>query len=324
MPDPILERYKEALRAGHVAALRGRLDEALAHYRRAAAIGPDRTVPHASMADVLLLLGRTGEALAESDEALRLGPRDATALEIAARVRERLGDSGGAAVVLDRLVEVLAGAENFEAAHAAAVRARDLQPTERRRGRADELDAASRLASGSRPPLAASAAVASGVSAAEDRTPPPALRPAPPVLASVPRADLSGPVVRLEPGPDPANEVDEEVLAAEAERLAEAGDPRGAAQLHVLAAEAYLARGAAAAAVDECLQGLMEAPDATSVYLALARIHVATGHPDRARVTLELLERLLTLDHDRAGLEAVVALRNRATGASTPPQLPPS
>ena len=36
MSDALYERYKDALRRGHVAALRGRLDEALAAYREAA------------------------------------------------------------------------------------------------------------------------------------------------------------------------------------------------------------------------------------------------------------------------------------------------
>ena len=40
------ERYKEALRRGHVAALRGRLDDRVDAYREAAAIAPDRALPH--------------------------------------------------------------------------------------------------------------------------------------------------------------------------------------------------------------------------------------------------------------------------------------
>ena len=35
MVDPIFERYKEALKAGHLAVLRGRADEAIGHYREA-------------------------------------------------------------------------------------------------------------------------------------------------------------------------------------------------------------------------------------------------------------------------------------------------
>ena len=55
MPDPIFERYKEALKAGHVAVLRGRPDEAIGHYREAAEIAPERPLPHTSLGGVLLL-----------------------------------------------------------------------------------------------------------------------------------------------------------------------------------------------------------------------------------------------------------------------------
>ena len=44
MSDPIFERYKEALKAGHVAVLRGRLEEALGHYETATQIADDRAL----------------------------------------------------------------------------------------------------------------------------------------------------------------------------------------------------------------------------------------------------------------------------------------
>ena len=43
MTEALYERYKEALRRGHVAAQRGRLDEALDAYGEAARVA--RTVP---------------------------------------------------------------------------------------------------------------------------------------------------------------------------------------------------------------------------------------------------------------------------------------
>ena len=58
MVDPIFERYKEALKAGHLAVLRGRADEAIGHYREAAEIAPERPLPHTSLAGVLLREGR--------------------------------------------------------------------------------------------------------------------------------------------------------------------------------------------------------------------------------------------------------------------------
>ncbi len=45
MSGSLYEGYKEALRRGHVAAVRGRLDVALAAYREASRIAPDRALP---------------------------------------------------------------------------------------------------------------------------------------------------------------------------------------------------------------------------------------------------------------------------------------
>ena len=152
MADPIFERYKEALRAGHVAALRGRLDDALVQYRAAAAIAPDRPLPHVGMADALLLLGRIDDALVSSRMALQRAPADPAALEVAARVQEAAGQKDGAAALLDRLADALAEADSLDGAHAAAVRARDLSSTDARRRRAEELAAARNAALGALSP----------------------------------------------------------------------------------------------------------------------------------------------------------------------------
>ncbi len=47
--EALYERYKDALRRGHAASLRGRFDEAIAAYREAASIAPDRALPQASL-----------------------------------------------------------------------------------------------------------------------------------------------------------------------------------------------------------------------------------------------------------------------------------
>ena len=80
MSDVPYERYKEALRVGHVAALHGRLDEALVAYDEAALVAPDRALPLTSRASVLVRLGRLDEALDAYGAALGLGPRDESAL----------------------------------------------------------------------------------------------------------------------------------------------------------------------------------------------------------------------------------------------------
>ena len=53
MSRALYEQYKEALRRGHLAALRGRLDAAEAAYRAAAGIAPDRALPYVSLGGVL-------------------------------------------------------------------------------------------------------------------------------------------------------------------------------------------------------------------------------------------------------------------------------
>jgi Tfp pilus assembly protein PilF len=91
---------------------------------------------------------------------------------------------------------------------------------------------------------------------------------------------------------------DPEVLFAGAEECAVTGDAGGAARLYAQAAEAYLAMGAADTAVDACLRALAGAPGDTGVHLALARVHLASGHADRADKKLRLLRRLRELDDD--------------------------
>ena len=75
-----LTLYKDALVAGHVAATRGRLEEALGAYRRAEEIGPHRPLPLVRQGAVLLELGRLDEALAAYSSALVLSPSDRAAL----------------------------------------------------------------------------------------------------------------------------------------------------------------------------------------------------------------------------------------------------
>ena len=399
MADPIFERYKEALRAGHVAALRGRLDDALVQYRAAAAIAPDRPLPHVGMADALLLLGRVDDALASSGLALQRAPGDPSVLEVAARVHEAAARHDEAAALLDRLADALVEADNVDAGYAAAVRARDLRPTDARKRRAGELAAArsaalGSLSAGPGPDRGAGSYVAQVASPAAPTAaelddspgqagdagvsppgtvssgPEPAGRAGaahrglmaegagaapdaaveagslPPIGAGAQAGTGASPVgaepatealpmealpVQAEPMPEtrhddaePATEAppappDPEAAFAAADERAAAGDPRGAAARYVEAAEACLSMGAVRSAVDECLRALAGAPGDTGVHLELARIHVATGHAERAADTLDLLERLLALDGDSDGLARVEAFRR---GAPPPAALP--
>ena len=76
MSEVLYEQYKEALRRGHVAALRGRLDAAAAAYEEAAVIAPDRALPYVGLGGVLTRLGRSDAALVAYAAALERAPAD--------------------------------------------------------------------------------------------------------------------------------------------------------------------------------------------------------------------------------------------------------
>lgn len=80
MTDPVFERYKEALKRGHVAVFRGRPKEALAAYQEAARLVGHRALPWVSMGAVLLQMGKVQESIAAYDEALARAPGDRQAM----------------------------------------------------------------------------------------------------------------------------------------------------------------------------------------------------------------------------------------------------
>src|SRR4029078_13143995 len=65
----LYERYKDALRRGHVPALRGRNDAAIDAYGEAASIAPDRALPHASIGGIFVKMGWLDEAITAYDRA---------------------------------------------------------------------------------------------------------------------------------------------------------------------------------------------------------------------------------------------------------------
>ena len=56
MSTDLFQRYKDALRRGHVAVLRGRLEEALTFYQEATRLAPERALPYTSLGGVHLRL----------------------------------------------------------------------------------------------------------------------------------------------------------------------------------------------------------------------------------------------------------------------------
>ena len=76
MSDPVSTRYKDALRRGHVAVVRGRPREAISHYEQAGELVTDRPLPFVSMGNVYLQMREPKEALKAFDEALERAPSD--------------------------------------------------------------------------------------------------------------------------------------------------------------------------------------------------------------------------------------------------------
>lgn len=132
--EALYERYKDALKRGHVASLRGRVDDALLAYAEAASIAPERATPHASAGTALLRRKRPAEALRHYEVALSIAPRDETALLGRAQALAALDRRGEAADAFDTLADVQAGSGRLADAVDAARRGLELaEGRERRR-----------------------------------------------------------------------------------------------------------------------------------------------------------------------------------------------
>jgi len=286
MTETLFERYKEALRAGHVAVLQGRLDDAAASYRAAIAVAGDRAVPRTALGGVLLRLGEPAEALAAYDAALELLPEDDAALLGRAQALVVLRRTGEAAATYDRLVAAREAAGRGPDATEAARRALAIEPTDERRGR--------------------HAALAGGGVAD----------------AAAPRPtdddEPDEPEPEPEPVPEPEPPVDAEALVAEAEDAAARGDGDTAATAALAAAWAHRDAGRRVAAIDACLLGIGARPADVELHLLLADLagDAAEVGPSDAR---HRLLRLAELDGDAAAIERV-----RAAVAAAPEAGPPA
>jgi tetratricopeptide (TPR) repeat protein len=106
--EALYERYKDALRRGHVASLRGRLEEALTAYAEAATIAPERATPHTSAGTALMRRKRPADAVRHYTTAIRLAPRDEAALTGRAQALAALDKRPQAADAYDALADVQA------------------------------------------------------------------------------------------------------------------------------------------------------------------------------------------------------------------------
>jgi tetratricopeptide (TPR) repeat protein len=129
----LYERYKDALRRGHVSSLRGRYEAAIGAYSEAAAIAPDRALPHVAIGGILVKIGRPEDALESYGRALSLAPRDEQALRGRADLLAAAGRRVEAADILDRLADVLDASGRLPEASDAARRALELAESRERR-----------------------------------------------------------------------------------------------------------------------------------------------------------------------------------------------
>lgn len=283
MSEALYERYKEALRRGHVASQRARFDEALDAYSDAAKVAPDRALPLVGIGLVLTRLGKTTEALSAFDLALDRAPSDETALRGRIDSLIALGDRVRAAETLDRLVTVLETSDRRSEALDAAGRALDLAESRSRR-------------EGLRAMVDRSEADPDAASAVGD------------ALARA-TALLAGPIgPEPEPAPPP---FDPAAAMAAVEDAAETGDPEATRTAALAAARGHRAAGQLHAAIDACYQALATNPADPALHLALAELYVDRGWRTAAADKLVLLARLVDLGEDAATRERLCGLATR-------------
>jgi len=277
--DAVYERYKEALRRGHVAAERGRFDAALVAYANAAGLAPDRALPHLSMAATLRRMGRNEDALAAYAVAIERAPRDTTALTARAETFLEMGRPAEAADAFDRLAEVQEAAGRLPDACDTTRRALELAESRARRRHIERL--VRELRDGPQDEAAVGALErAVGV-----------LRLAAPAAPEEPKAAPS-----QEPVPD-----DAAAVLAQAEDSLGSGDNARARDLFVRAAIAQRSAGHTDAAMDACYLALAVAPGDPELHVVMAELYIDRGWHAVAAEKLLLLGRLVELTGDLAG-----------------------
>ena len=308
MSQALYEQYKEALRRGHVAALRGRLDVAEAAYRTAAAIAPDRALPFVSLAGVLRRRDQLDEALGAYDAALARIPGDEGALRGRAELHADAGRRSPAASDLDALSLVLERAGRLADALGAASRALDLAESRARRRDVERLRSlvVALEAGGVDEPIVSVPVAADGAPASATPDAEPVLPPDPEPLPPPDAAHLPPP--------------DQSVLRAVADALLDSGDLAGATDRYLALAVDHRSAGRFDAAMDTCLALLAASPSDHRLQLEIAAIQVDRGWLDTAAEKVRLLARLADLDDDavaRAAVEAFATERGlSATGAA--------
>jgi tetratricopeptide (TPR) repeat protein len=325
----VYERYKDALRRGHVAALRGRHDAAIDAYAEAAEIAPDRALPHASVGGILVKMDRLDDALASYERALALGPRDEATLRGLADVQARAGTRTAAAATLDRLADVLDGGGRLADACDAARRALELAESRSRRVQVEGYVARLREMPGDE---AARRALAQALRVLEppeapttpepDRTEVEVEGPAD-TAADVELESEPEPGEEPEPGqePEPGDEPEPEpeleakaepepepepteplglgiALGATAEAAFYGGEFAAARDGFLAAARSHRRVGRLSAALDACYLAIGIAPSDPDIHVLLAELYLDHGWRGLAIDKLLLLGRLAQLESD--------------------------
>ena len=293
MSEALYEAYKEALRRGHVAALRGRLDTAVTAYREASRMAPDRALPYVGVGGVLARLGRSDEALAAYAAALVRAPNDEGALRGRAGVQADTGRRADAAATLDRLAALLDSQGRLADACDVARRALELAESRGRRSGVSALVARLRQTSGD---PAAAEALERALSVLEvDPTGARGPAAGSGAEAVAGESDVAAPlVVAPTPPPDPT------ALTLAVEAAIDAGDLDEARRRAVLAAAGHRSLGQLHAAIDACYEALAFAPADPDIHLALAALYLDRGWRTLAADKLVLLGRLVQLNGDNA------------------------
>ncbi len=308
MARPLFEQYKDALRRGHLALLGDELEPAVEAYREAAALVPDRPLPHASLGTVLARLGRGDEALEAFDRALALAPTDEATIQAREALladRVRAGRPGAAGEPAEAAEAEPSPAEVPSATEAASEAPPALERPATEAHREPEPERGRELEALALPEPAEATTPGVEWPAIDLPSPPP-----PPLVG---------------PPPDPAT------LQADADALVDAGDPRSARDPLLLAMTIHRDAGRLDAALDACLQLLAIAPGDPRVHLAIANLQLDRGWRGVATEKIELLLRLTSLSGDaqaeadvhllaadRLRDESPTRLDARRRGAATP------
>ncbi len=317
--DALYERYKDALRRGHVASLRDRLDEALAAYAEAASIAPERSTPHTSAGTALLRRKRPADALNHYAAALRLSAGDDAALLGRAQALADLHRRPEAADAFDTLAEARAAADRLADAVDAARRGLELAEGRDRRRTLERLIDRLRASEPGEPgrialeqallvlegqammpvapgPDAGAPAVEPGLSVDDGAGP---TAPEAPTAVTYRRAlDRE-----LDPGADTA------ALALLAEDALDAEDSGLALERLLDLAAAYRRGGQIDGALDACYLGLSLDPDDTGIHLALTELYDERGWSALATQKLDLVAALVDLDGGADAMERVASAR---------------